>query len=103
MIVGNVTTQQRSVDLNLVRLVTHAHRWFEDLRSGRAATIAEIAMREGQQVSHVSRTLSLAFLAPEIVEMILGGRQPSTLTPDRLKRRQSLPVLWSEQRALLLG
>jgi hypothetical protein len=35
--------------------------------------------------------------------MILDGRQPPTLTVERLKRRQSLPLLWYEQRAILLG
>jgi hypothetical protein len=83
-------------------LIADARRWFEDLQTGRVATIAEIAAREHQQVSHVSRTLPLAFLAPDIVDMILDGRQPASLTPQRLKSRgRPLPMSWAEQRALL--
>jgi site-specific DNA recombinase len=34
--------------------------------------------------------------------MILRGRQPVTLTPERLKACRPLPLDWGEQRALLL-
>ena len=74
----------------------------DDLRSSRAATVAAIAQRDRQQVSHVSRNLSLAFLAPDITEMILTGRQPVTLTPERLKAARPLPLDWNEQRTILL-
>jgi hypothetical protein len=37
------------------------------------------------------------------VEMILAGRQPITLTPERLKPGRPLPLDWNEQRELLLG
>jgi site-specific DNA recombinase len=102
LVLGEVTTRDRLPDSDLVQLITDAHHWFEDLRTGRAQTIGEIALRNGVAVAHVSRTLPLAFLAPDIVETILSGRHPPTLTPERLKRRQSLPVLWSEQRVTLL-
>ena len=102
LILGEVSSRTRSPDATLVQLVRDGHRWFEDLRMGRAATIAAIAERDRQQVSHVSRNLSLAFLAPDITEMILTGRQPITLTPERLKAARPLPVDWTQQRALLL-
>ncbi len=89
LVAGNVTTERRSVDPKLVRLIADAHRWFEDLRTGRAATIAEIAARDGQQVSHVSRTLPLAFLAPDIVTTD-SGRPPSTDAHTR--KAQSPPA-----------
>jgi hypothetical protein len=44
--------------------------------------------------------LPLAFLAPDIVEAILQGRQPVELTVLRLKRI-GLPLSWVEQRRLL--
>jgi len=74
----------------------------EDLRSGRVETILDIANRDHQHNSEVSRTLPLAFLAPDIVEMIIKGKQPPTLIAERLRKRGSLPLLWSEQRMLLL-
>lgn len=102
LILGEVSSAINSPDSELVQLVRDGHRWFEALRSGRAATIAAIAKRDRQQVSHVSRNLSLAFLAPNIIEMILNGRQPISLTPERLKAARPLPLDWNEQRAVLL-
>ena len=40
-----------------------------------------------------------AFLAPDIVEAILDGRQPADLTVQKLLR--SLPLAWAEQRQRL--
>ena len=56
------------------------------------ATIAEIAAAEKINESYVGRVLRLTLLAPDIVEAILGGRQPADL---QLRR---VPVLWAEQR-----
>jgi hypothetical protein len=43
----------------------------------------------------------LAFLAPDIVEAILDGRQPIGLTPRQLKRIGALPCRWDDQRRRL--
>jgi hypothetical protein len=56
--------------------------------------------REGADVADVSRSLQLAFLAPDLVETILDGTQPVALTSEQLKRA-GLPLLWEEQRAAL--
>ena len=49
----------------------------------------------------VSRMIGFAFLAPDIVEAIVHGRQPIELTAEKLKRQQNLPSAWSEQRHAL--
>jgi hypothetical protein len=103
LVIGTVDGRAREPDQRLIWLVADACRWFGDLRAGRRRTIAEIATREGREVSQVSRTISLAFLAPEIVTMILDGRQPATLTPERLKAACPLPLRWHEQSKLLLS
>jgi hypothetical protein len=64
-------------------------------------TVSDIADREGVHVGDVSRSLQLAFLAPDLAEGILDGTQPLALTAERLKRIGELPLLWEEQRALL--
>ncbi len=102
LVVGDVETEHRSPDSKLVKLIADAHRWFDGLRTGRRATIAEIAAKEDQQVSHVSRTIGLAFLAPDIAEMILTGSQPTCLTHERLNPRRPLPLDWDDQREALL-
>jgi hypothetical protein len=47
-----------------------------------------------------SRLLSQAFLAPDINEAILEGRQPKYLTVEYLLQAIDLPIAWSEQRKL---
>ena len=49
----------------------------------------------------VSRILPLGLLAPDIVEAILAGSQPTDLTVSRLKRLSDLPVSWNQQRRVL--
>ena len=43
----------------------------------------------------------LAYLAPDIVRAIVDGRQPRSLNARTLARLGSLPLSWSEQRAML--
>jgi len=54
-------------------------------------------------VRYVRRLIRLAFLAPEIVEAIVEGRQPTTLTAEALARRIELPFSWCSQRTALNG
>ena len=61
----------------------------------------EIATAEKINESYVGRVLRLTLLAPDIVEAILGGRQPAELQLEHLLRR--FPVGWVTQRALFLG
>ena len=52
---------------------------------------------------YVSQVLPLAFLAPDIVAMILDGRHPPDLTAERLIKHTKLPVDWAQQRRLLIA
>jgi len=45
--------------------------------------------------------IQLAFLAPDIVRAILGGKHPPLLTADKLMHSLPLPLDWREQRKLL--
>ncbi len=76
-------------------------RWFEDLASGRAGSLVEIAKAEGVNVRYVGRLIPLAFLAPDIVARILSGTQPVDLTTENLTKRIDLPLAWTQQRTLL--
>jgi hypothetical protein len=83
----------------LVVALTRAHHWQALLDSGRFATITELAQALKVDRSYVSRMLRLALLAPDIVEAILWGREPSGISYRTLIRR--FPLLWSEQREIL--
>ncbi len=88
-------------DPRLIRCVVQAHAWFDDLKQGRVATLSDIARSEGVSDRHTSQVLPLAFLAPDITEAILAGRQPPELTAEKLIKRIDLPLHWDDQRALL--
>jgi hypothetical protein len=91
----------RRIDNAMVKAIARAFRWRELLENGTHATIAEIAAAEKINESYVGRVLRLTLLAPDIVEAILGGRQPAGLQLADLLRR--FPVGWREQRAGILG
>jgi hypothetical protein len=67
------------------------------LRQGEYADTAEIAGCFGLSNPHVRRLLRFAYLAPDIVEAIVEGRQPRSLTVKLLLR--GIPLAWSDQRA----
>jgi hypothetical protein len=88
-------------DQQLIRAVATSHSWFSKIRDGGIASLRELAERQGMDRSDTGRILRLAFLAPDIVEAILQGRQPRDLTYKRLMRLRILPVSWAEQRESL--
>ena len=101
LIVGDHNRSAAIVDMSLLKAVARAHRWFDEISTGRARSLAAIAAREGLAVRYVGRLIRLAFLAPDIVESIVEGRQPTTLTAEALTRRIELPLSWCAQRTAL--
>ncbi len=88
-------------DAALLRLITRAHRWNNMLATGESGSLQELSSKAGIDRSEIGRVLQLAYLAPDITEAILDGRQPSELTAHRLKRMAGLPLDWTEQRKAL--
>ena len=89
------------VDQILLKTIVRAHKWFNDLATGRIKNMAEIVSREGVDKSYVSRVVNLAFLAPDIIESILAGQQPADFSAEKLIRRTHLPIDWEQQRQFL--
>jgi hypothetical protein len=85
------------LDSALVKAVVRAHRWRQMIESGKYASSAELSKAEKVNDSYLSRILRLTLLAPDIIETILNGRQPSTLQLDELLK--PLPAVWDQQRA----
>ncbi len=86
-------------DPSLVAAVVRAWDWADRLISGEVATMADICAEEGLSDSYVGQLLPLAFLAPSMVEDILAGRQPPTLTANALIWGPIIPALWGEHNA----
>ena len=80
----------------LALAITRAHHWKELLDSGKFASISELAQAIGLDVSYAARLFRLTFLAPDIIEAILDGREPDGLSMRILAKPISLD--WREQR-----
>jgi site-specific DNA recombinase len=87
-------------DRSLIKALVRAHDWRDRLESGTANSTADLAEQEGCHVRYVRNILKLAFLAPNITEAILAGRQPRHLALADLIRAD-IPDAWSTQRTLL--
>ena len=86
---------------SLIRAVIRARGWYEKLVNGDSDGGASLAQSEHVTPRYLRRILEAAFLAPDIVEKILAGRQPPHLSVERFRSR--LPTDWDEQRRLLQG
>ncbi len=98
---GEAVDRERGPDPALVRAIVRANDWFDRLATGQGRDLATIARKEGLTRSYVCRILRLAFLAPDITQAVLDGRQPAELTAERLVRCSDLPLCWREQRTVL--
>jgi DNA invertase Pin-like site-specific DNA recombinase len=93
--------QAPRMDATLITAIVRAHGWLDDLMNGRAQSLREIALRENLHERYVRRILELTFLAPDITEVILDGRQPADLMLQEIVPDGALPLDWASQRKLL--
>ncbi|MGD0025346.1 MAG: hypothetical protein ABSC37_12110 [Xanthobacteraceae bacterium] len=96
MVPSVVGSQTRRIDQALILALARARSWMRELRQRDYTDTAEIAQHFGLCDAHVRRLLRFAFLAPDIVEAIVEGRQPRSLTVKLLLR--GIPLACSDQR-----
>ncbi len=100
LIIGDRLQAASEPNQALIMLIARAHHWLERLRSGSVASIIDLAEEQGVDKNKISRALRFAYLAPDITQAILEGRQPVELTADRMRRLSDLPMNWQKQRDL---
>jgi len=88
-------------DARLIKLLIKARRFNAALICSDGVPFAALAEREGVSSSYFTRLVRLSYLAPDIIQAILDGRQPRGLTPDKLLAHSRLPLAWREQRTAL--
>jgi hypothetical protein len=93
----SVPTFSRQPDNSMVKALARAFRWQQLLETGTYATIVEIAEAEKINEAYVGRILRLTLLAPDTIELIVSGRNPSNLDLASLMRPFS--VVWRDQSA----
>ena len=82
-------------DPALVNLLVLARRWWARLATGET-DITSLARSEGVNDSWVTRVVRLNFLAPQIVDAVLEGTQPASLSPSALVSTE-LSLDWNLQ------
>ena len=82
----------------LVASIARGRRWLDELTNDATASAEKIAEREGCSTRKVNMTISLAFLAPDLVKAAIEGRLPHGMGVGRLA---DLPAEWSKQYQVL--
>ena len=89
-------TPSSNIKPSLLKALARAQAWCEKVFEGRALDQRSLAQQAGFTERYVGKVLPCAFLAPDIIEAILEGRQPDDLTFAKLCR--NIPFSWSAQR-----
>ena len=89
-------------DDKLIALLAEAHAARQLVLDNPETPLAELARQQGKCRKHLSQLIEPSCLAPAIVAAVHAGKQPALLTTAKL-RSGTLPLSWSEQRALLLA
>ena len=101
MVINGTDSFAAKPDARLIRLLLRARRFNATLAQGEGVSFAALAEREGVSRSYFTRLLRLSYLAPDITQAILDGRQPSDLTAEKLLEHSRLPLAWLDQRIVL--
>jgi site-specific DNA recombinase len=82
----------------LVTAIAKGRRWLDALMAGTATNVEQIAATENCTVRQVNMTISLAFLAPNLVQAAVDGRLPRGVGIANLREA---PAEWFRQYARL--
>jgi hypothetical protein len=88
-------------DARLIKLLIKARRFNAALVGSDGVPFSAVAKRQGVSPSYFTRLVRLSYLAPDITQAILDGRQPPDLTADKLLAHSRLPLAWQDQWTLL--
>jgi hypothetical protein len=82
----------------LVAAIARGRRWLNELVADPTASAETIAKREKCSTRKINMTISLAFLASDLVKAAIDGRLPHGMGVARLI---GLPAEWSRQYQML--
>jgi site-specific DNA recombinase len=78
----------------VVKAVARAQGWFEQLITGKADSMAQIAIRESITDNYISNLIHLAWLSPHQVDLILeGDPEVSKLVKNSMATRK-VNIIW---------
>jgi DNA invertase Pin-like site-specific DNA recombinase len=71
--------------VRLVSAIARGRRWLDEIIAGSITDAAQLARREQCTERQINLTLSLAFLAPQLVKAAVEGRLPRGINIERLR------------------
>ena len=80
-----------AVSSGMIKLLLRARRFNATLAHSDGVHFAALAQREGVSRSYFTRLVRLSYLAPDITQAILDGRQPRDLTAEKLLEHSYRP------------
>ena len=95
---GNISDSPAKKQTAVVQALGRAFSWAQAIESGKIRSVTDLARSLDVDNSYVMRILKLTALAPDIIEAILNGKEPSGLSLAQLTR--TFPMDWEQQRAL---
>jgi site-specific DNA recombinase len=90
--------QRTEARTRLLKAIAQGRRWAEQLRDGACQDVDAIATQQNLSAKTIRSTLSLAFLAPDIVQAAIDGTLPRGLGVSQMT---DLPLDWNDQRRQL--
>jgi hypothetical protein len=90
------------LDRPLIKAIARAVTWYDDLVTGKAASVRDIAVAENVSEAFVGQHLRLALLAPALIVGALDGEKRFSITTSAINRGLDMPSDWQAQRQTLL-
>src|SRR5436305_14826006 len=92
------TDSRAETRATLVASIARGRRWLDEIVAGTVTSVEQIAARDKCSIRQVNMTISLAFLAPDLVKAAVEGRLPRGIGITRLR---DAPAELSRQYAML--
>jgi DNA invertase Pin-like site-specific DNA recombinase len=80
--------------VKLVTAIAKGRHWLDELIAGTVTNVEQIAAREKCSIRQVNRTITLAFIAPTLVQAAVDGRLPRGVGVATLR---DFPAEWARQ------
>jgi len=81
----NLRPERAERRARLVSAIARGRRWLDEIMTGSITDPEQLAKREQCSLRQVNLTLSLAFLAPQLVKAAVEGRLPRGINIERLR------------------
>ena len=99
LVIGDTNDPLATNSLAILKAVSQARTWHQQLISGEAQGIKHLAKLNHLRIATVRKTMQFGFLSPASIEAILAGQVFPNLPFDSLVGR--IPFAWDQQMALI--